>query len=253
MDGASIDNDDHRRYLEPASKYLQILCSSGNKNIKNEAMTPERSGLFSDQNTLLRFLWLITWFQLNQHIRNWEMTNINAYLLCSTLHKNNQWVPRQNKSLIYTKHRKLELELISDLQDDKTELLYWINEYQGRTSPDLQYRREVRHRREQPPQSALPLLLTSKIVHVVSLLWRIIIEPPWIWAEVIETQYPTTIAHWPCGGRRAGTVGQLQLTAGQCCLRREGHRTEIHMRWWCEMVARIQRGGTEGGGSRKVD
>jgi hypothetical protein len=188
---------------------------------------------------------LITWFQLNQHIRNWEMTNINANLLCSTLHKNNQWVPRQNKSLICTKHRKLELELISDLQDDKTELLYWINEYQGRTSPDLQYRREVRHRREQPPQSALPLLLTSKIVHVVSLLWRIIIEPPWIWAEVIETQYPTTIAHWPCGGRRAGTVGQLQLTAGQCCLRREGHRTEIHMRWWCEMVARIQRGGRD--------
>jgi hypothetical protein len=81
---------------------------------------------------------LITWFQLNQHIRNWEMTNINANLLCSTLHKNNQWVPRQNKSLICTKHRKLELELISDLQDDKTELLYWINEYQGRTSPDLQ-------------------------------------------------------------------------------------------------------------------
>jgi hypothetical protein len=63
---------------------------------------------------------------------------------------------------------------------------------------------------------ALPLRPTAKIVPNVSLL-RIIIEPPWIWPEVAETQPPLCVDHAE-GGWQGPLVRRLVAALRQAML-----------------------------------
>jgi hypothetical protein len=96
--------------------------------------------------------------------------------------------------LICTKHRNLELELISDLQDDRMELLYQIMSTKAEQVLICK-RREVRHRSEQLPQLALPLFPASKMALDV-----VAVEDSHGSEKVLETKRPPHVDHVEGGG-----------------------------------------------------